>query len=387
MALAKYFQAGAIFHDLSGGQRLDHLGTTDPLRGGGTGLVAKPARTARDRRERRLVLSRQIALAAPVDFHLSAVEINAARPTAWLPVLALGAALFLLWLNRRGRAGPVFFAFAYFVVSLFPVLDFFNVYFFRYSFVGDHFQYLASIGPLALAAGMAGAFGSFAQRKPFLQPALGGTLLLGLGFLTWRQCGIYADNETLWRATIARNHTAWMAYYNLGTTLAQQGRTEEGIADLQMAVKIRPSDMDAHNNLGNALVEHGQMREAMVHFQKVLELQPNNVPARSNLAWVLATSPDASLRDGVKAVELAQEANRLTDGQNPIVVGILGAAYAETGRFPEAVAAARRAQQLAEAQDNTGIVDTLRTQIELYQAGSPFRAPVPEDATGRSQQR
>ena len=88
----------------------------------------------------------------PLIFIYPRWEIDAGSLTAYGPVLALGIILILLWVNRGGRAGPVFFALAYFVVSLFPVLGFFNVYFFRYSFVGDHFQYLASMGPLALAA-------------------------------------------------------------------------------------------------------------------------------------------------------------------------------------------------------------------------------------------
>lgn len=134
---------------------------------------------------------------------------------------------------------PVFFGFAYFVVSLFPVLGLFNVFYFRYSLVADHFQYLASMGPLVLAAaGITTALGFFQNRRPFLKPMLCGTLLLGLGILTWRHSATYGDIETLWRITIARNPRCWMAYNNLGMDLAGKGRVDEAIVDFQKSLEI-----------------------------------------------------------------------------------------------------------------------------------------------------
>jgi tetratricopeptide (TPR) repeat protein len=212
-------------------------------------------------------------------------------------------------------------------------------------------------------------------RAPALAYGFAAVLLPVLGLLTWRQCGMYADIETLWRTTIARNPGAWMAYYNLGTELSQEGAAQEGIRDLQMAVKIQPGNVDSRNNLGNALLQQGREREAILQFQKVLEIQPHELRAQSNLAWVLATSPDASLRDGARAVELAGETDRLTDGRNPVVIGTLAAAYAEAGRFSEAVANARRALKLAEAGGSADLANALRMQIGLYQAGSPFHTP------------
>ena len=91
-----------------------------------------------------------------------------------------------------------------------------------------------------------------------------------------------------------------------------------------------------------------------------------------NLAWVLATCPQASLRNGNKAVELAQRANQFMGDGNPVVLGTLAAAYAEAGRFPEAEETARRALQVAETQSNPALADALRSQLKLYQAGLPF---------------
>jgi tetratricopeptide (TPR) repeat protein len=162
------------------------------------------------------------------------------------------------------------------------------------------------------------------------------------------------------------------ACYNLGNALFQKGKVDEAIAHFQKALQIKPDYAKAHNNLGNALLQKGSMDEAIAHFQRALQITPDSAEARNNLAWVLATCPQASLRNGNKAVELAQRANQLAGDGNPAVLGTLAAAYAEAGRFPEAVATAQRALQLAGTQSNTALADALRSQMKLYQAGSPF---------------
>jgi len=166
------------------------------------------------------------------------------------------------------------------------------------------------------------------------------------------------------------------AHYILGMIFLQQGKAKEATNQLEEVLKFQPANPQAHDNLGLALLRTGRVPEALIHFQKALELQPDNADARNNLAWVLATSPDASIRNGGKAVELAQQANELSGGKNPIFFGTLAAAYAEAGRFPEAVATTRQALQLATSQKNAStdaIVTALQEQLKLYQAGSPFR--------------
>ena len=199
------------------------------------------------------------------------------------------------------------------------------------------------------------------------------------------------------------------AHNNLGIALRQRGRVNEAVAQYQKALEFRPEYVEAHNNLGNLLLQLGRLDEAMVQYRKALEIQPayfmarnslgfvllqkgwaneaincfrevlkiqpEFVQAQNNLAWVLATSPEASVRNGTEAVELAQRADRNCGGKNPIVAATLAAAYAETGQFPEALATARRAQQLARDQSNPGLVNALQVPIGLYQAGSPFRDP------------
>ncbi|MGD0253364.1 MAG: tetratricopeptide repeat protein [Verrucomicrobiota bacterium] len=159
---------------------------------------------------------------------------------------------------------------------------------------------------------------------------------------------------------------------NLGVVFAQQGRTKEAIAQLQKALAIEPDYAEAHYNLGNAVLQQGHMDEAIAHFQKALTMKPDYVEAQNNMAWVLATCPQASLRNGVKAVGLAEQANQLTGGKNPVVLCTLAAAYAEAGRFPKAIETVQHAMQLAEAQSNTALAEALQSQLKLYQVGIPF---------------
>jgi tetratricopeptide (TPR) repeat protein len=106
-----------------------------------------------------------------------------------------------------------------------------------------------------------------------------------------------------------------------------------------------------------------------------LEIEPEYPVALNNLAWVLATSADDALRDGGKAVDLAEKANRLTGGNNAQFLVTLAAAYAEAGRLAEAVQTANRALQLAEASADNALVKLLRTHLQLYQSGSPLQKP------------
>jgi tetratricopeptide (TPR) repeat protein len=391
-----------------------------------------------------------------------------------------GTMLLLLagcWVLRRWNRGPLA-ALLWFAGLLFPALGFFNAYSFRYSFVNDHHQYLACIGMIVLvSAGLAGLLGRWGLwgRTPghLLCLALLGTL----AGLTWQQSRMYTDMETLWRTTIAKNPTCWMAHNNLGNLLLQRGQVDDALAcfekalelqplfaeahtdlayallrkgrvdeailhsrkaiaiqpacveaynnlgrgllqkgqvdaalaSFQTALKLRPDNATAHNNLGKALLLKGREDEAIAHFEAALAIQPTNAPAHNNLAtlllqkgqvgqamahyeaavaiqpdnaailnsvaWVLATCPEAAARNGARALELAQQAVRLSGRSNPWTLATLGAACAEAGRFPEAVAAAQEALGLVNAQPNTTLSNLLQTQIGLYQAGSAFRDP------------
>ncbi len=162
------------------------------------------------------------------------------------------------------------------------------------------------------------------------------------------------------------------AYNNLGSALNSLGRFDEAMVCFKKALEIKPGYAEARYNLGNAFLRQGRMDEAISCYQKALEIKPDYVEVQNNLAWVLATCPQVSLRNGIEAARLAERANQLTGGKNPVILCTLAAAYAEAGRFPEAIETAQRAIQLAEAQSNTALAGALQSQLKLYQAGIPF---------------
>ena len=386
--------------------------------------------------------------------------------------VAAGAAIYFL---RRYVGRGVEVAATFFVATLSPVLGFIMLFTFRYTFVADHYQYLACIGPIALAsAGIVGLCDKFAQYRTAIVSAAF-LVVAGLWTLTWRQAATYADIETLWRTTLARNPECWMAHTNLGLVLLQQGKIDDGIAHYRSALQMQPDSWDAEYNLGTALVAKGQVdeaiphceravrmrptdpdaqvslgdallrkgriddaidhyqkammaradhflaryglcqallekgeldgaiqvcrsalvlwpldadchtalaialeekgnpAEAIQHYEKAREVSPNSIPTLTNLAWLLATSQDASVRNGPKAVELAKQADRLTGGVNTRVLRTLAAAYAETGEFANAIRTARSAMQLTRMHGEDSLTTDLDQQIRLYQLGMPYR--------------
>ena len=168
------------------------------------------------------------------------------------------------------------------------------------------------------------------------------------------------------------------AHNNLGNVLWQKGRLREAAAEYEKALTLHPDYAAAHFNLGEVLRAAGEIREAIAHYGSALEIRPDFVPALDGLASLLATSPDASVRDGAQAVVLAARAEQISGGRSPRFVATLAAAYAEVGRFPEAVATAERALRLATAQGKVNVAERLRTQVALYQTGAPYR-----EASGR----
>jgi protein O-mannosyl-transferase len=262
----------------------------------------------------------------PLIFIYPRWEIDAGRIAAWLPTVgALAAGLAVAWRLRTGRSEALFFAAAYFAVLLFPVLGFFDVYFFRYSYVADHFQYLASIGPLALA----GAAVSRLRRGPAVAASV--LLLASCAGLTSRHAATFSDNETLWRTSLAANPDAPMAWLNLGLTLASQGRDDEAIACFHRSAEIRPGDAEARNDAGWALVNAGFPAAAVPLLEEVLRLKPDHAEAHNTLG--------NALRRLGRLDEAAQHYSRsltLKPGSAE-AHNNLGGIFAETGRLAEAM--------------------------------------------------
>jgi len=163
------------------------------------------------------------------------------------------------------------------------------------------------------------------------------------------------------------------ARLNLGNALLTKGAREEAIEQYRFAVKIKPDFAEALSNLGAALFMQGQTREALDAWQKSLEIKPGQLAVQSQLAWLLATAPDASLRNGAKAVTLAAQASQWSGGGNPAILRTLAAAYAEEGNYGQAAATARRALELAVQQKQDALAAALQNEIKLYQANTPLR--------------
>lgn len=160
---------------------------------------------------------------------------------------------------------------------------------------------------------------------------------------------------------------------SLGVLYLEQGRIEDSLAHLQEALELEPRFADAHYDLGNTYLAIGKASEALAEYQRALELKPDDTECLNNMAWILATWPNDSIRNGLKAVMTAERADSLTRGQNQVIAATLAAAYAETGRFPEAIRAAQRAARLAAAEGNQPRALSIRAQLEIYKTGKPYR--------------
>jgi len=164
---------------------------------------------------------------------------------------------------------------------------------------------------------------------------------------------------------------------NLGIALAAKGRFDEAIENYRQAIQVNSNRPETFFHLGLALGQLGRTREAVAQYREALRLNPNLARALNNLAWVLAASPDDELRNGAEAVRLAERACKLTHYDEPLFIGTLAAAYAESGRFPEAATTAEKAEQLATSAGLTDVAAKNRQLLELYHAGKPYHEPAP----------
>jgi len=391
----------------------------------------------------------------------------------WLFPAAAAGAVLALWIARaRIGRGPVT-AVLFFAGTLAPALGFVNVFPMRYTFVADHYQYLACIGLITLA--VAAVAEILRQRTTRL--VLAGAVLAGLCVMSWQRCEAFRDEETVWRDTLAKNPGCWMACNNLGLSLesngdpadaytlyvralqikpdyadahinlanllgragrlpeaaehfeeasrlepgnprapydyglalAQAGKWREAIDRYEEALRVQPRYADAHNNLANALSQVGDVTGAVIHYEAALGIDPDFAEARNNLAVLLASqgrtqeaiaqyrealhiNPDyakacnnlarlLATQNGLTgeeratAVVLAERACRLTDDKQPVCLDTLAAAYAATGRFPDAVRAAQEAIALAAAAGQTNLAAEIAADCARYKAGQPARGP------------
>jgi Tfp pilus assembly protein PilF len=163
------------------------------------------------------------------------------------------------------------------------------------------------------------------------------------------------------------------ARYNLGLVLSERGDVPGAIREWRSALDLDPQYAEAHDSLGEALYAQGRTAEALAHWRDAIRLQPNDAPALRRAAWVLATSPDATIRNGGEALAFAVRAVELSGGNDARMLDTLAAAYAEKGQFADAALTARRALARAAQENQPALADEIRIRIALYQADRPFR--------------
>src|SRR5205823_11323824 len=194
----------------------------------------------------------------------------------------------VIYFARRYVGRGVDVAGAFFVATLSPVLGFIMLYTFRYTFVADHYQYLACIGPIALvSAGMANLAGTFKKTRPLVLSGAA-CVVATLWALTWRQSAMYGDIEALWRTTLRKNPDCWMAHNNLGIVLFQKGEIDEAIAHYRTTLNLQPDFWDADYNLGTALLKKGEVDEAIAYCTRAVTIAPNDPDAQVALGNSLA---------------------------------------------------------------------------------------------------
>lgn len=333
-------------------------------------------------------------------------NVDTSSIVSYLPGIILLGFFILFWRYRKGWGRPILFGLGYFVVTLFPVLGFFDINFMRFSLVTDHWQYFSIMGIIALIVGLGvwtwnGWRGQLRQLATFAAVAV----VFLFCMLTWIQCHAYKDLEALWRDTISKNPEAWLAHSNLGTVLVSQGRFGEAITHCSEALRINPShpwihcamgsalagqrrfeeaiahfsdalriDPDfryahqAHNDLGLALNETGRLDEAIMHFSEAARIKPNFVEAHTNLAIGLARKGKLD-----EAITHFSEALRI-DPESAGAHYSLGLALALGGRHQKAKHHFSQAVKIdpdfAEAHFNLGTV--LASQGSLKEAVAHF---------------
>ena len=177
------------------------------------------------------------------------------------------------------------------------------------------------------------------------------------------------------QTALAINPNYLDAHFNIANAMVRQGRLAEAVAHYQKAVAITPNDWEARNNLADALYRQGKIHAALGQWREVIRFQSTDIALLNKMAWVLATNPDASVRDGAEAVQLAERATGVSDRSDPAVLDTLAAAYAEAGQFAEAVRTGEQALQLAVAVGNRTLAEKIRTRADLYRSGKPYRQP------------
>ena len=311
---------------------------------------------------------------------------------SWLLSLAVVLVLALFWFQRNSWGRPFFLVWSYFLVALLPVLGLTNMMFLNQSPVADHFQYLASMGPLALVGAAVGFV-----KLPWLRAALAAGLVILLGALSWQHARVFENREALWTQGLYWNPNSWAghddlgmvllargeaaesiphfqkavainpylttAYVSLAAAFLQEDRPDDAIAQCQKALGLDPNDADAYDDQGLALVKKGQIIEGILQYRRALALNPKFELAHYSLGMALAQKGD--LDEAIAEFKAALEINP----GDADVRNNLGIAYGRKGNFFEAIAQFNEVLRLKP--------DSIPAQRNLAKAQALLQQPAP----------
>jgi tetratricopeptide (TPR) repeat protein len=270
----------------------------------------------------------------PVDltFVYAPWHIEVDNPLWWLPLLAALIVTSVLCLYQKGWSRPFLFAWGFFCIALVPVMGFVDVGFMQHSLVADHYQHIALIAVIALAAALWSTWYRKAQaavRRAFMILPI--VAAGALAFQTWAQSGLYYDKITLYQASLEKNPAFWMGHYNLANALADVGRLSEAIEHYKQALQLNPDYCMGHNNLGATLVQAGRYQEAIEHYRQSIKLDPDYPDVYYNLGIILDKTGHTQ-----EAIQSYEQALRLKPN-DPEVQNNLGKIFLDIGRLPEAI--------------------------------------------------
>lgn len=324
----------------------------------------------------------------PLIFCYPRWTLNPSDVTQYLPLAAaIIVAGFLIW-KRKGWARPLAVALAFFVLMLFLMLGFFNLYMFRFTFVSDHFQYLASMGPLAMASGFLAKWAQgckpvMKSLKIFNVVCTGFSLIFAL--VSFKDSSYFQSPGLVWKKTLAFNPDSSMAGVNLGNWYYKETHeVKKAVGMFKMVIRKDPSNFEAIADYGVALVDSGFYEEGLNQYEKAYSINSSFPSLLNDFAWIYSTCPDPQFRDGKRALGFSKKACSLTGYGNPQFIGTLAAAYAENGDFDKAVLYARMAEQASAAVGNAEIVEKNRKLLNYYENRKPFREVFPQDRNGLS---
>jgi hypothetical protein len=297
------------------------------------------------------------------------------HPIHWPGGVVLGAGLLLVglaalgwWVRRTQRY--VWFGLAWFLGTLVPVIGLIQV---GGQSIADRYLYIPQIGVLIAVVWGAAAVATKQRVPTAVTAAVAGLAILSGGYLTHQYLPKWQNSVALFEHALTVDPQNPPALYSLGLGLCAEDKYAEALPYLEKAAALSGYAPAYQGQLALAYESLGNIGGAIERYRKCLELLPDLPEALNNLAWLLATSPEAKHRNGAEAVRFATRACELTQHDWPQYVGTLAASYAEAGRFPEAIATAEKAEQMARKRGFTELADRNAALLKEYRAGQPHR--------------